>query len=157
MGEGIDLHGDYVGDFAGGDGAEGVAAAESDGRVERGGAEDLVGRDAGSGEQCEFFVAALWAEDAEVGAKDYGDARAICFANACDAVGVAVIDEFAGEQSGSVGGAVLFHEGDGGVVERAVLDGVGAVGDNHVKESGAADYVDGDFSVELMGGVDDGF
>ena len=49
MREGIDLHGDYIGDFAGGDGAEGVAAAERDGGVKSGGAEDLVGRDAGGG------------------------------------------------------------------------------------------------------------
>jgi len=102
-------------------------------------------------------VAVLGAEDAEVGAEDDGDSGAISFADAGDALGVAIVDELAGEQGGSVGGAALFHEGDGGVIERAVLDGVGAVADDHVEERGAADDVDGDFFVELMGGADDGF
>ena len=40
-------------------------------------------------------MAALGAEDAEVGAEDDGNAGAIGFANAGDAVGIAVVDEFA--------------------------------------------------------------
>jgi len=48
--QGIDLHGDDVGDFAWGEGAERVAAAEGDGGVEGGGAKDLIRGDAGGGE-----------------------------------------------------------------------------------------------------------
>ena len=52
---------------------------------------------------------------------------------------------------------MLFHEGDGVVVKRAMLDCVGAVFDDHVKETRCADDVDGDSPVELVSGVDNGF
>jgi hypothetical protein len=102
-------------------------------------------------------VGAVGGEDAEVGAEEDGDAGAEGFGGAFGGLGEAVVDELGGEESGGVGGAEFFHEGDGGVIEGAVFDGVGAGFDDHVEECGGADYVDGDFSVELVGSVDDGF
>lgn len=158
VGERVDFHGDDVGGLAGGDGAETrPAPAESFGGVDGSGAENLRGRKSGGGEQTEFLVTAFGAEDAEIGSEN--DVNACAIGLPCTDGGVleAIVDELGSEESGRVGGSVLDHEGDGFVIERAMLDGVGTGFDDGVEKIGRADDVDGDSAVELMGGVDDGF